>query len=403
MHTIIPEELGFSSTRLNRMSAVMQRYVDNGQLSGGVAMVGCQGRTVYLDKFGQADIEAGKAVEFDTLFQVASMTKAVTVVAAMMLYEEGYFDLNTPVHAFIPSFKTLKVLARQTEHGLELVDLERDMTFRHLFTHTSGLSYGFDENDPIDAFYRQSSERLGKEGIKMTSQVMIEQLAQAPLAFQPGSQWRYSMAIDVLGYIVEQISGLALDEFFQTRIFEPLGMVDTAYYVRRKKAERLAVIYEYVDKSGKLKPIKAPVPKRRPAFPSGGAGLISTVGDWARFAQMLVNGGELDGMRLLSPRTVGLMEMNHASEALLPIRFYPADLRNEGYGLGLGMRVLMDVSRAGRAGSVGTFGWDGAFGTDFWIDRKESLFGLLLLQHYPNNRFPIHQQFKALVYQAMLR
>jgi CubicO group peptidase (beta-lactamase class C family) len=403
MHTIIPEELDFSSTRLNRIRVVMQRYIEQGQIAGIVAMVGCGGRIVYLDKFGQRDIEAGRSMEFDTLFQLASMTKAVTSVAAMMLYEEGYFDLNTPVHAFIPSFKTLEVLASRTDSGLELVDLERDMTFRHLFTHTSGLSYGFDENDPIDVLYRQGSERLEKEGIEMTSQVMIEQLAQVPLAFQPGSRWRYSLAIDVLGYIVEQISGLALDDFFQTRIFEPLGMVDTAHYIRRKKAERLAVVYEYLDKSGKLKPVKARVPRRRPAFPSGGAGLVSTVGDWARFSQMLVNGGELDGVRLLSPRTVELMEMNHAPESVLPIRFYPGDVRNEGYGLSLGMRVLVDVSRAGRAGSVGTFGWDGAFGTDFWIDRKEGLFGLLLLQHYPNDRFPVHQQFKTLVYQAMLR
>ena len=398
MHTVTPEEAGFSASRLSRIDTVMQRYIEQGKIAGIITTVARRGKTVHLEKFGMMDIEAQKPMQFDTIFRIASMTKPITSVAAMMLYEEGHFHLNTPISQFIPAFKEAQVLVKETESGHELAPLEREITFRHLFTHTAGLAYGFDPPDAIDRLYQAAFQKLAQSGSPVTRKQAVEAIAQLPLAYQPGAKWRYSVAIDVLGYLVEVISGTSLDEFLKERIFKPLGMVDTAFFVPEEKAVRRAALYEYSEEAKRLRRVDI----QFPSFLSAGGGLVSTVHDYARFAQMLVNGGELDGVRLLGPKTVALMEMNHAPAQVLPYGFAENDLYHAGYGYGLGMRVLMDVSQSGIAGSVGEFGWDGAFSTYFWIDRKEALYGLMMLQHQPNAYYPIAQQFKALTYQALV-
>jgi CubicO group peptidase (beta-lactamase class C family) len=400
MHTVVPETVGFSSARLSRINALMQAYVDRKELPGILTTLSCQGKTIHLAKYGAMDIEAGKPMEFDAIFRIASMTKAITSIAMMMLYEEGIFNLNTPVERFLPGFKDAKVVVKETPDGPELADLDRPLTMRHLFTHTAGLSYGWDENDPVDKLYRAAQKEAEASKQPMTLKTLVETLSHLPLAFQPGTHWRYSYAIDVLGYLVELISGLSLDQFFAQRIFAPLGMVDTAFYVPEEKASRLAAVYTHRPGQEGLQRMDIPLPTTLPSFLSGGGGLFSTLHDYGRFAQMLVNGGELDGARLLSPTTVALMEMNHAPAEALPYSFGKLDFNHIGYGYGLGMRVLMDVAQSGLPGSVGEFGWDGAFNTYFWIDRKEALYGLLMTQHSPNAYYPVAQQFKQLAYAA---
>ncbi|MFN2108806.1 MAG: serine hydrolase domain-containing protein [Anaerolineae bacterium] len=397
---------GFSPERLTRISTLMQRYVDDGKLAGIIATVARRGQTTYLEKFGMMDIEAHKPMEFDAIFRIASMTKPITSVAAMMLYEEGHFHLNTPISNFIPGFKDTKVFVRETDNGIEVADLERPITFRHLFTHTAGLSYGWNENDPVDRQYQKAQRESGIDMRKATVKDLVEGLTKLPLAFQPGTKWRYSYAIDVLGYIVEVISGKPLDVFLKERLFEPLGMIDTDFYVPETKADRLCALYGHPNSPDKLELLEPAAHSQRfqkPTFLSGGGGLVSTVHDYARFAQMLVNDGELDGVRILSPTTVALYSINHMPEAALPYGFAEGeDLYHWGYGYSLGTRVLMEISKSGMAGSVGEFGWDGAFSTYVWIDPKEALYGLLMLQHAPNAYYPIAQQFKQLTYQAII-
>jgi CubicO group peptidase (beta-lactamase class C family) len=403
MSPFTPAQVGCSAERLTRVSALIQRYIDEGKLPGVIATISRRGQTVYQEKFGWMDIEARKPMQFDAIFRIASMTKPITSVAAIMLYEEGHFNLNTPVYEFIPAFKDAKVFVRETENGPELADLERPITMRHLFTHTSGLSYGFNPADPVDKLYLQARQQREREETPETLQNAIEALARLPLAFQPGTHWRYSMSIDVLGYVIQVIAGMPYEQFLQERLLEPLGMVDTAFYVPPAKLDRLCGLYGHTpDQPGLHQVTWRPVYNEPPSHPNPGGGLFSTAHDYGRFAQMLVNGGELDGVRLLSPKTVALMEMNQAPAEALPYGFGKHDTYHTGYGYGLGMRVLMDVAANGLAGSVGEFGWDGAFNTYFWIDRKEALYGLLMMQHGPNGYYPIARQFKTVTYQALV-
>ncbi|MBN1873016.1 MAG: beta-lactamase family protein [Anaerolineae bacterium] len=406
MQIVTPESVGFSSTRLQRITTKMQPYIDEGKLAGTITTVARRGKTVHLEKLGWMDREAQRPMEFDAIFRIASMTKPVTTAAIMTLYEEGHFTLNTPISEFIPGFKDVKVFARETEDGMEVEDLIRPITFRHLFTHTAGLSYGWNQEDPVDRCYTKLQEAAGVDRAKTTSKDMVGMLGQAPLAFQPGTHWRYSLAIDVLGYLIEVISGKPLDQFFKERLFEPLGMVDTDFYVPQSKANRLTALYGHPENATELQLLEAPADSPRfnkPAFLSGGGGLVSTMDDYARLLQMLVNGGELNGARILSPTTVDLFTINHAPAAALPYGFAQGeDLFHQGYGFSLGTRVLMDVSASGKAGSVGEFGWDGAFNTYFWVDRTQAIYGLLMTQHSPNNYYPLADTFKQLTYQAMI-
>jgi CubicO group peptidase (beta-lactamase class C family) len=396
------EQVGFSSERLARISTMLQGYVSRGELAGILATVARKGETVYRQKFGQADIEEHKPMTYETIFRIASMTKPVVCAALMMLYEEGSFNLNTPISRFIPAYKNTKVFVRETSSGLELENMQQEITFRHLFTHTSGMSYGWNELDPVDRAYQAGQKQMAQSGSQPTARSIAEALAELPLAFQPGTHWRYSMSIDVLGHLIEVISGLTLGEFLRKRMFEPLDMPDTGFYVPAEKAERVAAVYGHPDPDKPLQRLPIPLQSTPPSYESGGGGLFSTLHDYARFAQMLVNGGVLDGVRLLGTKTVALFSMNQAPLQALPYGFRENDLYHAGYGFSLGTRVLMDVAQTGLPGSVGEFGWDGAFSTYFWIDPVEKLYGLLMLQHSPNAFYPVAQQFKQLTYQALV-
>lgn len=402
MKTITPEEAGFSASRLSRIGTWMQGYIEQKKLAGTIAMVARYGKVAYLERFGMMDLEAAKPMQFDTIFRIYSMTKPITSLALMMLYEEGQFQLHDPVSKFIPEFAEVKVLASATQEGFEVAELEREITIWHLLTHTAGLTYDFFEDSPVDAMYREA-EILSPLGIlKMPLQEMIQRLVRLPLTHQPGTAWRYSMATDVLGYLIEVISGMSLDVFLEQKILKPLGMEDTDFYVPEAKLGRFAAMYSPTEDGGiELLDAPATSPYSKPTrFLSGGVGLISTASDYIRFAQMLLNGGELDGTRLLGRKTIELMTTNHLPDELIPIQLQPHTLY--GCGFGLGFRVLVNAAQAGLLASEGEFGWGGAASTSFFVDPKEELIGLLLTQLMPSRYYPIRNEFKVLVYQALL-
>jgi CubicO group peptidase (beta-lactamase class C family) len=395
MKTSAPEQVGFSAHRLQRIDAVMQRYIDRKRLAGIVTLVARRGSVVQFEKYGYQDLAARKPMALDTIFRIYSMTKPITSVALMMLYEHGLFQLKDPVSEFIPEFKTLKVWADEGE----LADLEREITIHDLLTHTAGLTYGDYEvtQMPVDKLYDQAD--LWSPDI--TNQELVRRITELPLAHQPGKVWHYSVATSVVGYIVELISGTSLGEFFRERIFGPLGMDDTGFSVPSAKIDRLATLYGPTEK-GPLDVIE-PDPWGCDFIDTrlqyGGGGLVATAGDYLRFAQLLLNKGELDGVRLLGRKTVELMTDNHLPPTLLPmVMMEPLP----GLGFGLGFRVAMDIAQLGILGSVGEYGWGGMAGTAFWIDPQEQLIGILLLQYLPYGTLPTKSEFKTLVYQALV-
>lgn len=398
MNTAAPEEVGFSASRLSRIGTWMQGYIDQNKLAGTIAMVARCGKVTYLERFGMMDLEAAKPMQFDTIFRFYSMTKPITSVALMMLYEEGRFQLSDPVSKFIPEFADVKVFAGAAEEGFEVAELEREITIWHLLTHTAGLTYDFFDDSPVDAMYLEADLHQPDR----TAEEVVHEIVKLPLVHQPGTAWRYSMATDVLGYLIEVISGMSLDVFFEDRILKPLGMEDTDFYVPEEKLGRFAAEYGPTENGG-LELLDAPATSqytRPPRFLSGGVGLVSTASAYMRFTQMLLNGGELDGTRLLGRKTVELMTINHLPDELIPIQVQPHTLH--GCGFGLGFRVLVNVAQAGRLGSEGEFGWGGAASTSFFVDPKEKLIGLLLTQLMPSRYYPIRDEFKVLIYQALV-
>ncbi|HEY72889.1 MAG: hypothetical protein B6I35_04715 [Anaerolineaceae bacterium 4572_32.2] len=391
-----PEQFGFSTRRLERINGVMQRYIDQEKLAGIVSLVARRGSVVHLEKFGVQDFASGKPVEFDTIFRFYSMSKPITSAALMMLYEEGRFQLDDPVSRFLPEFKETKVWAGEDE----LADLNRPITIRHLLTHTAGLSYGgFEETGvPVDKLYDEAG--FFDEGVDTAE--MVRRIAALPLAYQPGQVWHYSMATDVIGYLIQVIAGMPFDAFLQERILGPLGMVDTDFYVPAEKLDRLAEVYS--PSSDGLEPTDTAIAgdfTKPQSVLLGGSGLVSTASDYMRFCQLMLNGGALDGVRLLGRKTVELMTANHLPDGLLPIGMGPDVMR--GYGFGLGFRVLMDVAQSGMLGSVGVYRWGGWASTIFFIDPQEELIAMLLLQLIPSGHYPIAEQFEVLVYQALVR
>lgn len=399
MQTSRPEEAGLSSARLGRMSQVMQSYVDQNKLAGLVAMLARRGRLVYSACFGVMDVQAGKPMQPDTIVRLRSMTKPITAVAVMMLYEEGHFQLADPVSRFIPEFKGGQALAGQSERGLELVDLEREITIHDLLIHTSGLASGFGEDQPLEALYQEvdaDSDRLD-----ITLQDLVHKLASLPRLHQPGRAWRYGWSYAVLGHLVEVISGMPFDAFLRHRVFEPLDMPDTSFRVPGEKTGRFATLYGPAEEGG-LAVVEGPGQNWKTAYPiSGTTGLVSTAHDYMRFAQMLLNGGELEGARLLGRKTVELMTLNHVPAELLPIAPLPDSVLH-GYGYGLGVAVLMDVAQARAVGTEGSFGWGGYASTDFWVDPREELVGLIMAQFAPLGYYPLTEKFQVLAYQAMV-
>ena len=398
-------EVGFDEGRLARIDRHFARYVDDGRLPGWLIAVSRGGRIVHLGTYGQRDVEAGTPVELDSLFRIYSMTKPVTSVAAMMLYEEGAFELRDPVSRFIPSFADMRVyrsgsaLSPGTEPAVEPVRIW------HLLTHTSGLTYGFHHATPVDAMYRAAGfEFAGPAGADLAA--CCDLWASIPLLFQPGTEWNYSVSTDVLGRVVEVVSGRSLDEFFAERIFRPLGMTDTAFHVAGADADRLAALY--MADPGTRRAVRFDTMGQAalapPAFLSGGGGLVSTAADYHRFSQMLLGGGELDGVRLLGNRTLRYMTRNHLPggadlEAFGRPLF--AEVSFEGVGFGLGFSVVDDPVKTKVLSSAGEFAWGGLASTAFWIDPAEEITGLFLTQLVPSSTHPIRPQLKQLVYQAL--
>ncbi len=389
---VAPETVGVSSARLERLEAGMRQFVDDRRLAGVHTMMARHGKIVHSSLAGTKDIESGAPLTDDSIYRIYSMSKPITGVALMMLYEEGKWRLNDPVTRYIPEFEGLQVYAGDGPDGEpQLEDANRSMTMRELMTHSSGLAYGLGAGNAVDRMYRESRVLDSSK----TLQSMIETLATLPLLYQPGERWFYSIAVDVQGYLVEKLSGQPFDQFLQERMFGPLGMVDTAFYVPAEKLDRLALIHSQ-DAEGAIAP-----PRRGgdvtipPAGPSGGGGLFSTTMDYMRFSQMVLNGGELDGVRLLSPRSVAMMRTNHLQEQAL-------STMGPGSGFGLDFGVVMDPAAAGEPYSPGVFSWGGAAGTWFWIDPVEDFVFVGMIQHQGRAVGNVQGISRNLAYQAIL-
>lgn len=393
-----PEEVGFSSARLMRIDALVQGYVDQQQLAGAVTLVARRGQVVHFEAFGMGD--EGVPMRTNAVFRLFSLTKPITCVAAMILYEEGHFQLYDPVADFIPEFAGMKVFAGEGADGLELVEPERAMTIHDLLINTSGLADG-DGDTPVDDLYRETGvfgdlEEMGEFCILFGDRSlkgMVHKLGQIPLLYHPGEQWSRSVSADVLGHLVEVVSGMPLDRFCTERIFKPLGMVDTGFYVPAEKLDRFTALYSADPQQG-IRLREPPMPSlfaTPTTFFSGGVGLVSTTGDYYRFAQMLLNGGQLHGARILSRKTVELMTVNHLWGEY-----------DDGYGFGLGLAVLTDLGHAQGLGSEGSFGWAGASTSSFVVDPREELVAVFMSQLVPDKPYPVIDQFRTLTYQAIV-
>lgn len=405
MHVLdTPEDVGLSAERLARIEPFFRRnYIDTGKLAGMVSLVARRGHVAHLAAFGAADVAAGTPMSTDTIFRIYSMTKPIVSVALLSLYEEGLFQLDDPVSRFIPSWADLRVWSDGTPDSYSTTFPAREMQIRDLLTHTSGLTYGFMNRHPVDALYRRRGvERADAANL----QEMIDKLAELPLKFSPGTQWSYSVATDVCGYLCEVISGKPLDQFLAERLFVPLGMEDTGFWVPAEKVDRLAANYAY-SAASPLTLFDAPATSTYltpPTFLSGGGGLVSTAHDYLQFAQMLANRGELRGNRVLGRKTVEYLSTNHlpggVDLAAMGQRVF-SEVSYEGIGFGLGVSVNLDPAKAAALGSVGDHGWGGAASTVFWVDRAEELVVILLAQLMPSSTYPIRREMRALTYQAL--
>jgi CubicO group peptidase (beta-lactamase class C family) len=375
----------------------MQAHIDGGKIPGLSVLLSRHGKVAYAECFGKRD-DPDVPMTQDTIFWIASMTKPIVSVAVLMLYEEGHFQLNDPVSRYIPEFKDTQVYVKGEGDQMLLAEQERQMSIRNLLTHTSGLHYRW----VIAPALLPLLEGAKLDDPELTTQSFVRELAKLPLSFQPGTSWAYSQSHDVLGYLVEMISGTPLDTFLEQQIFGPLSMQDTGFYVPPDKIGRFAAWYDASQEGFERADPPASRwqadPTRRP---SGGGGLVSTVSDYARFAQMLLNGGELDGVRLLGRKTVDLMTTNHLTALELPAFASRFGYYSRGYGYGLGMRVLLSPAENELVGSVGSYGWPGIHNTYFWVDPQEELFGFIWGQYSPMFYYPIDRQFMALAYQAL--
>jgi CubicO group peptidase (beta-lactamase class C family) len=382
-----PEQVGLSSERLARIGAIMQAHVDSGRIAGAVGLIARRGKVAFLESWGLQDLGRGVSMETDAIFRIYSMTKPITSVAVMMLFEEGRFLLNDPVGRYLPELRDLEVaVPPESGSGEYRTRPTRPITIRDLLRHTSGLSYGFFGNTYVDSLYREAGVPSGDS----TLEQMVGKLASLPLLYEPGTRWHYSVSTDVLGRLVEVLSGMPLDQFFNDRILAPLGMHDTEFYVDESRRDRFARMYGH-ESNGKLAPGDSTQFLTKPSFLSGGGGLTSTAADYIRFAQMLLNGGELDGVRLLGAKTVELMTANHLSDSQ----------RIASRGFGLGVSVRRELGAGGTQGSVGEYGWSGLAGTTFWVDPEEEMIGVFMVQIFPNRQISFRDQFKNLVYQAI--
>jgi CubicO group peptidase (beta-lactamase class C family) len=397
MNIANPDKLGFSSERLLRIHSLMNRYVDSGKLAGIETCVVRRGQLVHRETFGHQNLETKTPLSKDSIFRIYSMTKPIASMALMMLYEESLFNLTDPVSQYISTFKNVKVWGE--DGALEAP--VRPMTVQDLLRHTAGLSYGgyAESQSPVDKLYDEAD--LFNPSITNTE--LTERITNLPLLFHPGEKWHYSVATDVVGYLVEVLADKPLVDFIQEKIFDPLGMIDTAFHIDPSKLSRFCTLYgktpdsdfgvlDLPDSSEYLPPVAAQ---------SGGSGLVSTTDDYLQFAQCILNKGELNGVRLLGPRTVALMTCNHLPAVLLPISFEGAEPML-GMGFGLGFGVMLDTAQTGVMGSVGDHSWGGFAETFFWIDPQEDMIAILMSQYLPSQTYPIRKEFRTAVYQALI-
>ena len=407
-----PEELGISSERLHRLEALMQSYVEKHEVAGVVTLIARRGKIAHFGTFGMADLGKQKPMKEDTIFRIASMTKPITSVAALMLYEEGAFLLNDPVSRYIKEFAEPEVLvphpsSKTNAQGFSLVPANREITIRHLLSHTSGITYGFMERPQLFDLYREADISDGLSETTGTIGEMVRRLSDLPLYSQPGEQAEYGLSTDVLGYLIEVVSGEPLDEFFRKRIFEPLGMTDTHFRLPEEKQHRLASVYTPTEEGGITILPEGPVdmgparfsatyPYKGPGtFFSGGAGLVSTAQDYAHFLQMLLNGGSSGDVRILSQKSIELMTVNHIGDMEMLFS-------TPGQRFGLGFAIVTDLGQYGELGSLRNYSWGGFFNTGFWVDSEEELFAIILTQLYPKDHSSIQAKFGTMVYQSII-
>ena len=402
-----PAEAGLSADRLERITTHLQdNYITSGKIKGCQVMVARHGAPAYFRSFGEMDAERGKPVEDDTIFRIYSMTKPITSVALMMLFEEGHFQLSDPVSRFIPSWKEHQVWVEGEGDAMVTRAPDQKMTMKDVLCHTSGLTYGGllwpGKLHPVDQVYHELNVNR-EDGETVRS--FVEKLASVPLRYEPGSRWMYSLATDVCGCLVEIISGQPFPEFLKTRIFDPLGMKDTGFSVPEDQLHRFSANYERKrDKS--LRMIDDPATSKYrfdPTFPSGGGGLVSTTADYARFCEMLRRGGELDGVRILGNRTLRLMTMNHLPEgqdlASVAMEGF-TETAYDGVGFGLGFASTLDEVAAMNI-SAGDYYWGGAASTIFWVDPVENLYVIFMTQLMPSATFNFRGQLKNIIYAAI--
>jgi CubicO group peptidase (beta-lactamase class C family) len=398
-----PEDVGLSSARLELIQPWIQTYLDAGKLPGATIFVARHGKVAYCKTFGLRDVEANQPMQTDTILRFYSMTKPITAVAVLMLYEQGCFQLDDPVVEFIPGFKDLRVYVSGEGHDMATEPLCQPMTLHHLLTHTSGLTYGFGDEGPIPELYqRHHTDFEDQDG---PLEAVVQRLAQIPLQFQPGKRWNYGVSFDVLGRVVEVVSGQPLDRFFQERIFKPLNMVDTGFAVPQDQLHRFAALYERTEEKS-LSLLQAPgnsaLVDTVETF-SGGGGLVSTLEDYFRFTEMMRRKGQLDGERLLGRKTVEYMTCNHLPGDLADMgQPVFTETSYEGIGFGLGVSVMLEPAKAKVMGTPGEYAWGGYASTAFWVDPREDMTVIFLTQLIPSSAYPIRRQLRVLTYQALI-
>ena len=402
--TVTPESVGINGEQLARVGEHLRaRYVEPGKIPGSITLVARRGQVCYLDVAGRRDVERDTPMAADTIVRIYSMTKPVTSVALMTLYERGLFSLDDPVHRFIPAWKKLLVRKAGSYPLFVTEPCERPMTIRDLLMHTSGLTYDFMHASNVDAAYRELSVGLPRRGY--TLQQMVDQLATLPLEFSPGQRWNYSVATDVLGYLIEVISGQSLPEYMRSAIFEPLGMVDTGFEIPADKVDRLASCYERnLQKEVVLQDDCRDSHFARRTFWSGGGGLLSTAGDYYRFCQMLLNGGSHEGRRVIGSRTLQFMTRNHLPGGMDMSQFATGSFSETAYGgvgFGLGFANKLDPVRNGFPASVGSYFWGGLASTLFWVDPLEDMVVVFLTQLIPSSTFNFRGQLESIIYAAL--
>lgn len=397
MEIACPEKSGISAERLSKVETLMNRYVDQGLLAGAVTCVARKEQVVHFQEFGYLDLNSKASMRQDTIFRIYSMTKPITSMALMILYEDSLFNLTDLISDYIPAFTGVKVFGRNGE----LVEPLKPITIQDLLRHTAGLSYGGFEKSrsAVDQLY-DDADLFNKS---LTNQEITERIASLPLIFHPGTKWHYSMATDVIGSLVEILSDMSLADFMQEKIFDPLGMVDTAFQINPAKLDRFPTLYGKTPESALDILDEAATSAYLPPVitQAGGHGLVSTTGDYLQFAQCILNKGAIKDAHLLSPKTVEIMTCNHLPISLLPIAF-EGSLPMMGMGFGLGFGIMLDPAQAGMMGTVGDLSWGGNGETYFWIDPQEALIAILMSQYSPPQTYPLRQEFRTAVYQALI-